>query len=241
MLAVLFAGIVYHFTTILSDAHGSQSTSGRVYADQAQYRLELPKSAAQPFDVVISRDADRTAVMLNSEKQTYHDRVRVSPKTRSSILMQFPFPGGKVIDTPSVAHRQDGRGTIAGHPATKHVIELRYRIESTDPDTPPVNATVTVLQVLWTADDLPRLPFERALTTGWPEVDKPLGDVTSALTGMTLQSELLVQRTFDGGVPIRESTRTVLDELRVENVPRTMFEIPHGFKYDEKPVAPRLR
>jgi hypothetical protein len=237
MLALLFAGVVYHFTSTVTTAHGAQTSGGRVYADGAQYRLELPRSPGQRFDVIISRDADRTALLLDTTKQTYHDRVRPTLKTRSSIVMQFPFPGGKVIGTPAVTHEEQGHETKAGHPATKHVITVDYQLDSANEEM-PLTAAVHVVQTLWVADDLPRLPFERALTTGWPEVDALLLPVTKTINGMTLSTDVNVTRTFENGLPVVESTHTEIDELKVEKVPRGLFDVPKAFKYDDKPVAP---
>lgn len=241
MLPLLLAGVIYHFTTIFTSTHGVAKSSGRVYAEGASYRVELdpaPANSSRDFDVMISRDGDVTAVLLKNAKRKYHDRVRVTAKTRSSILFQFPFPGGETVGAPIVLHREDGIETVAGHPAKKHVITIEYRLRAKDEDDTPINATVHATQTLWCAEDLPRLSFERDMTTGWTAVDVALKPVTSALTGMTLGSELVVTRTFEGGPPISETTRTMIDDMRVEEVPASMFAIPPDFTYDEAPLAP---
>jgi hypothetical protein len=241
MLSLVLAGVIYHFTTTFADSHGTARSAGRVYADGSSYRLELDPVAgrAREFDVAISRDGDTTAVLLNNARRKYHDRVRVSAKTRSSILFQFPFPGGETIGPPIVLHREEGTETVAGHPAKKHVITIEYRLTSDDEDGTIINATVHATQTIWCAEDLPRLPFEREMTTGWTAVDRHLKPVTSSLTGMTLGSELVVVRTFEGGPPITETTRTVIDEMTLEAVPREVFEVPPDFVYDVAPMAPR--
>jgi len=244
MLPLVLAGVIYHFTTTFTSTHGVAKSSGVVYAEGASYRVELdaaPANSGRDFDVMISRDGDATAVLLKNAKKTYHDRVRVSAKTRSSILFQFPFPGGETVGQPVVLHREEGIETVAGHPAKKHVITLDYRLSAKDDDGTPINATVHATQTLWCAEDLPRLSFERELTTGWNAVDLMLKPVTSALTGMTLGSELVVTRTFEGGPPISETTRTVIDEIRVAEVPPSMFAIPPDFAYDAAPLAPHSR
>lgn len=243
MLPLLLAGVIYHFTTTFADSHGTARSSGRVFAEGTSYRLELDPAAGstRQFDVAISRDGDYTAVLLNSAKRRYQDRVRVSAKTRSSILFQFPFPGGDTTGKALVLHREEGIETIAGHPAKKHVITVEYRLTSDDDDGAVVNATVHATQTIWCAEDLPRLPFERSLTTGWTAVDRDLKPVTSALTGMVLGSELEVTRTFEGGPTIRETTRTVIDDMRVETVPMSTFDVPADFVYDVAPMAPHSR
>jgi len=240
MLPLLLAGIIYHFTTTFADSHGTARSSGNVYAEGASYRFELDPAPGRTreFDVAISRDGDHTAVLVNNTKRTYHDRVRVSAKTRSSILFQFPFPGGETVGKPIVLHREEGIETVAGHPAKKHVITVEYRLTSEDDDT-VVNATVHATQTLWCAEDLPRLPFEREMTTGWTAIDRDLKPVTSSITGMTLGSELVVKRTFEGGRTIIDTTRTVIDSMKVEEVPAARFAVPPDFAYDNAPMAPR--
>jgi len=239
MLSLVLAGVIYHFTTTFANSHGTAQSAGRVYSEGSSYRLELDPVAGRTreFDVAISRDGDYTAVLLNSARRTYHDRVRASAKTRSSILFQFPFPGGETVGPPIVLHREEATETVAGHPAKKHVITVEYRLTSDDDGT-TINATVHATQTLWCAEDLPRLPFEREMTTGWTAVDRYLKPVTSSITGMTLGSELEVVRTFEGGPPIKETTRTVIDELKVEAVPATTFDVPPDFVYNGAPMAP---
>jgi len=240
MLPFLLAGVIYHFSTIFTNAHGVARSSGRLYAEGSSYRLELdPTTTARDFDVAISRDGDVTAVLLNNARRKYHDRVRVSSKTRSSILFQFPFPGGEPVGRPIVLHREEATEMVAGHPAKKHVITVEYRLRAEDDDGTPINALVHAVQTIWCAEDLPRLPFERELMTGWMVVDRELKPVTSSLTGMTLGSELVVTRTFEGGPPIMETTRTTIDDLRVEPVSASMFAVPADFVYDRAPMAPR--
>jgi len=241
MLALLLAGVVYHFTTTFTDSRGAVAqSSGRVYAQDSSYRVDLDPAPGRKrsFDTSISRDNDRTAVLINKTKRTYYDRVRITSKTRSSILFQFPFPGGEAVGQPVVAHRVEGTEMVAGHQATKHVITVEYRLEFEE-DSTPINAVVRATETLWCAEDLPRLPFERALTTGWTLVDRELKPLTSSIQGMTIGAELAVTRTFDGGPPISETTRTVVDELRVDDVPALIFAVPADFTYDAAPMAPR--
>jgi hypothetical protein len=243
MLPLLLAGVIYHFTTTFTDSHGGVSrNSARVFAEGTSYRLELdPASGERAFDIAISRDGDRTARLISHRKKTYYDRVRVSAKTSSSILFQYPFTGGETVGKPIVLHRTEESPPVAGHPATKHMITIEYRLTADyDTDT-PVNALVHATQTIWTADDLPRLPFERALTTGWTAVDRDLKPVTDAISGMTIGSELVVTRSFEGGPPRVETTRTVIDELRIEEIPPSMFDLPADYVYDLKPVAPRFK
>jgi len=241
MLSLFLAGVIYHFTTTFADSHGTSQSSGRVYAEAKSYRFELDPTpgGSRDFDIAISRDGDVTAVLLNSAKRKYHDRVRVTAKTRSSILFQFPFPGGETVGKPVIEHNEAETEIVAGHRAKKHLITVQYRLTAEDEDGTPINATVRATQIIWCAEDLPRLPFERDLTTGWSAVDRDLKPVTSSLTGMTLGSELVVTRTFEGGPPIRETTRTVIDDMRVESVAPAMFAVPKEFVYDGAPMAPR--
>ena len=241
---LLAAGIMYHFTTSFSDTHGEMTSSGRVYAEGSQYRVDLDPAPGRTreFDVVISNDGDRTALLINTAKKKYHDRVRVSSKTRSSILFQFPFPGGETVGPPTIEYREEGIETIAGHPAKKHVIELEYRlISEEDDDGSTIKATVHATQTLWCAEDLPRLPFERELTTGWAAIDRDLKPVTSSIPGMTLASDLVVTRTFEGGPPVKETVRTSIDEMKVARVAPETFAIPKDYVYDNAPMAPKSR
>jgi hypothetical protein len=240
MLPLLLAGVIYHFTTTFADSHGTARSAGSVSAEGSSYRLEIDPvpGPTRDFDVAISRDGDHTAVLLNNTRRTYHDRVRVAAKTRSSILFQFPFPGGETVGKPIVLHREEGIETVAGHPAKKHVITVEYRLTSNDDDA-VINATVHATQTLWCAEDLPRLSFEREMTTGWTAIDRDLKPVTSSITGMTLGSELVVQRTFEGGATITETTRTVIDSMKIEEVPAATFAVPPDFAYKGEPMAPR--
>lgn len=240
---LLVAGIMYHFTTSFTNAHGEVKTAGRVYAEGDRYRLDLDPAAGRTreFDVVISNDADRTALLINTAKKKYHDRVRVTTKTRSSILFQFPFPGGETDGPATVQHREEGIETIAGHPAKKHVIEVEYHMTTEDDDGTTIKATVHATQTLWCAEDLPRLSFEREMTTGWTAVDRDLKPVTSAIPGMTLASDLVVTRTFEGGPPIREVTHTSIDEMKIARVAPETFVIPKDYVYDNAPMAPTSR
>jgi hypothetical protein len=242
LVPLLMAGIIYHFTAVFTDNHGTFQSSGKVYVEGTQYRLELDHAPGRShaYDIAISRDADVTAALLNVEKKTWQDRVRASHITRSSMLFQFPFPGGEVVGAPIILHRDAGFELVAGHATRKHIITIEYRLHATDEEV-VIDAKVHATATIWTADDLPKLPLERDLQTGWPEVDRELKNANAKLTGMAVRSELVVTRTFEGGQPITEKTRNTIDELRVADVPGTLFEIPPAFRYDAGPVAPRNR
>lgn len=231
----LEAGVIYHFRTSTTGPRGGQTQSGRMWVDGQRYRLELDRDGKQlAYDAAISNDGDVTAKLLNRQKETWWHRIRVSSATRSSLLFTVPALKVTLEGEPQVTHRVAGTETVAGRRTTKHVVEIRYELR-TELEKQPIRATVEAAITAWIADDLPPLPLQRNVQTGYAPVDEKLAAIFGALPGMTLRHELTVVRTYEGGPPVTEIITTVIDELRVADVPAERFAVPEHYKFAPPP------
>lgn len=224
------AGVVYDFLTTIEAPRNTTRISGRVWIDGRSYRAELSPDPTRAIDVVISTDADRTAMFIDVDKRTWLERVRINKDVRSSSLFLWPLPDGRLRGTPSVTHRTEVTDDVAGHRATLHVITARFEVESTFDDV-PVGGTIEATARIWVASELPSLPMDRQLRTGYDLVDRELEPVFRGMSGMILRHELEVTRTLDGGPPQRELTKTVVSGVQVVDVPPWQFEVPAGFEH----------
>ena len=240
ILALVFAtsadaGVVYHFTTKFSGRRYEFKQAGRVWLDGKSYRFEIDPEAnknERPYDVAISTDADATAKLLNTTRQTWYERRRAGTTTRSSTLFDLPMTGGK-LGRRRVEHSINGTITIAGRPAKKHMIEIEYELQTVAGGA-PVHGTIVATVHVWTAESLPRLSLERPLKTGYLDIDAELARIGSKMKGMVLRHELTVTRTLAGGEAVTETVSTVVDEVAITDIEPAKFEIPPGYRY-EKP------
>lgn len=224
------AGIVYDFLTTIDAERTHTRVTGRVWVDGNSYRAELAPDPARKIDVVISNDADRTAVLLDVDKETWVDRVRINNDIRSSSLFLWPLRGATVKGKPEVTHHLAGKETIAGQRATLHMITASFTVESRL-DGVPVRGRIETTARVWTADELPSLPMDRQLRTGYDEVDRRLEPIFRDLEGMIVRHELEVIRKLDGGPPQRELTWTSVSAIEIVDVPREKFEVPREYAW----------
>lgn len=229
------AGVVYHFSTKFAGRRYEFKQAGRVWIEGASYRLEIdpdPNRSERPYDVAISTDADATAKLLNTGRQTWYERRRPGKTTRSSMLFDLPVGGGR-LGRRRVDHSENGTAIIAGRSAKKHMIEIEYELETTAGGA-PIRGTVVARVHVWTAESLPRLSLERPLKTGHHDIDVELARITSKMKGMVLRHELTVTRSLAGGEQMSENVVTVVDEVALADIDPSKFEIPPGYRY-EKP------
>lgn len=134
--APLRAGVVYDFVTTIETPRFSSHQTGRIAVEGQSYRADFDGRGSRDIDVVISRDGDRTAVYVDLKRCSWSYRNRIGP-IRSSGFFHLPTDeGDAVIGEPVVEHRIETVDTIAGFAATKHVIDIRYRLVGVLADTP---------------------------------------------------------------------------------------------------------
>jgi hypothetical protein len=223
------AGVIYHFRTVSTSPHGSSEAAGRVWTEGQRYRVELdPGISPRQYDIAISHDADATATHISLSKRTIFERPKTTV-TRSSMLFQMPAPGALVQGHPRVRHRVSAGEMIVGHYTSKHVVEVEYELMDQWDET-PVRAKIRATVSLWTAHDLPALPFRRSVQSGYAHVDREIVKVFDKIPGMTLKHEMRVSRKIENGPTQTETVTTVVDDLEVADILPAVFEVPPGFR-----------
>jgi hypothetical protein len=156
------------------------------------------------------------------------------PHRPHPLVDAFHLPAADiVIDKPVVEHRVDGTETIAGLAATRHIIDIRYRLLAVIAKT-VVRGTITARATIWTADDHPALPMKRDLITGHDRIDELLAGAASQVHGMIVRHELQVTRTFDDGIPQTERTVTTIDHVHFVDLPEELFATPAEAAYVQR-------
>lgn len=122
---------------------------------------------------------------------------------------------------------------IAGYEATKHVIDIEYRLIAILADT-PVRGNVIARATIWTVDALPPLPMRRGLRTGHEAIDDELDRIGNEIHGMIVRHELEVTRAFEGGIGQTEKTITRIENLRVADLPASLFAVPDEAEYVQR-------
>jgi hypothetical protein len=206
------AGVAYEYETSIQASRFSEKASGRVWVEGESYRADVTGPDGS-HRAIISRDGDQSAVVIDFKKSEIADRVRVTGGVRSSALFLFPGDRPLLHGKPDVRYRRGATATIAGVPATEHVIEATFRAKSKDG---LVGGTFNVIARIWTNEELPPLPMKRPLRSGYARVDEQLDEVAKNVRGMVLRHDLEVTRTLDGGPPQSERTSTVV--TRVEQM-----------------------
>jgi hypothetical protein len=229
------AGVIYDFVTTMERPRSTEKVSGRIWVEGDSYRAEFERGGTRM--VMISRDADHTATLLDPAKATWSNRSRVSADVRSAELFLWPMPGARVAKTPKVVYRRAEPAVIAGEKAIGHVIEATFRLESRVGDT-PLRGTLHMIATIWTSEELPELPMQRRhLRTGYDAVDAELEKAERNVHGMVLRHELEVTRAFEGGPPQIERTKTEIVKLERAAVAESFFTVPETFTY-AGPVTP---
>jgi hypothetical protein len=223
------AGVVYDFVTTIETPRSTARHSRRISSEGQSYRADFKRNGGS-IDSVISKDGDQTAIYLDLDKCRWTYRTRVGP-LRSSGYFHLPNDGSDdLIGTPQVEHHIDGEETIAGFRATKHVIDVKYRLVTILADT-PVRGSVSARVTLWTVEELPPLPMSSRLRTGHPLLDGQLGILFEQVRGLVVRHDLVVTRAFDDGVPQTERTLTTITNLRVAELPESLFAVPDEASY----------
>jgi hypothetical protein len=231
--APLRAGVVYDYVTTIEGPRSSSRQTGRVAVDGQSYRADFNGRGQRDIDVVISRDSDQTAIYVNLKQCSWSYRARMG-QTRSSGFFHLPSDEpDAVIGEPVVEHHVEGVETIAGFAATKHVIDIRYRLVSILADT-PVRGNVVARATIWMVETLPPLPMRRDLRTGHAAIDEQLALITASLPGMIVRHELEVSRNFDGGQRQTERTITSVTNLKIVELPDSLFAVPEEAAYVQR-------
>lgn len=227
--ATAHAGVVYHVTTTIESGRSVMKSSGRMWVDGPRYRFEPdPGSMPPPFDVAISNDGDTTVLYYHKKDARWTERGPHASGTRSSMLFHLPFPNDRVVGPAVVLRRlAAGKEIVAGVPTEKHVLDVSYKVQ-VDVEGSPVVGQVRARAEIWTAPSLPAFPFRRSVQTGFAQVDRRIAEALREVPGMVLRHELTVSRTLEDGPTVTETIRTVIDDLRVQEVPESMFATPYA-------------
>jgi hypothetical protein len=233
----LQAGLIYDFVTTMARSRSTEKVTGRMWIEGESYRAEFERDGKRR--IVISRDGDRTAAMIDPAKATWSNRARVAAGTsvRSAQLFQWPTTNAVIKGRPKVSHRIDKKGTVAGQAAVAHLIEASFAVESRVGGS-PLRGKYVVKATIWTSEALPELPMQRRrLLTGYEAVDRELEKAESNIHGMVLRHELEVKRTYEGGTPQTEKTTTEIVTLEHADIAETFFSVPETYRY-AGPAAP---
>lgn len=226
------AGMVYRFTMKNSGDPLVPKTSGRVFIDGDRYREELdPTGEPRAADVVISRDRDQTALMVNLQNSTWYER---DERTAVSSQLFSLGTATRIKGKPSFNSQDEPSDEkILGHATRKHVLRFAYRFISNFPDELSVPGSVDTTVIILIATDLQPSPKRSMIRTGLAELDPELSRIEAAFDGMVLQQTVSVTRILEGGPPVRTLITTNVEAIETENVPASMFEVPKGFRHQE--------
>jgi len=219
------AGVTYDFVTTTATSRGSERAVGQVWFDGDAYRAEIEHGGKRT--VVISRDADRTAVILDEKAGTWSNRSRVDGDVRSAALFRWPVAGAHTVGKPRVTYSRDDGIVIAGQKSVRHTIHATFDVEGAG----DVKGSFHVTATAWTTTELPELPIQRPLRTGYPAVDSELARLQQNIDGMVLQHQLEVSRELQGGPVVTEKTTTVIERLRQTEIAPSLFEVPSAYVY----------
>lgn len=229
----LRAGVVYDFVTTMETPRFKTKQTGRIFVEGQNYRADLNGRGGRDIDVVISRDGDQTAIFIDLQKCSWSYRARIGP-TRSSSYFHLPADtGNAVIGKPSITHRIEGVEPFGEFTATKHVVEIAYRIVGVSADA-PVRGHIEAKATIWTVESLPPLPMRRELRTGHASIDDEIARVSIDIRGMIVHHELEVTRAYDGGIAQTERTITNVENLRVTALPESLFAVPEDAQYVQR-------
>ncbi len=228
------AGMIYDFVTTMVRPRTTEKVSGRMWIEGDFYRAEFERDGKRT--ILISRDGDQSAAILDPAKSTWSNRARVAGNSiRSAALFMWPTTGAEVKGKPKVTYRldksMDKKAAIAGESAVAHVIEATFRVESIVAGS-PLKGKLRLKATIWTSPTLPELPMQkRRLRTGYDAVDVELEKAEQNIHGMVLRHELEVTRTFEGGPPETEKTTTEIVTLERTNVDDAFFTVPETYRY----------
>lgn len=198
-----------------------------LYVSGDAYRLESPPSAAvRASDTAISRDRDKTALLLNHQNDTWYERTG-KPAT-SRFFSPAPFGKPDVRDVKVTASEEPSDESIAGHPSKKHVIRLSYTVVL-DYSGTTVRVMIGSTAIVNTATDLPPLPRYEGIVTSFPEIDAKIAGIYASFGGMVLKQVISVSQQYEGGPARHEVVDYEVERIETKADDATLFEVPQGF------------
>lgn len=221
MAANAFAGVGYEFVTNIETSRFTEKATGRVWFQGEKYRAEVTRPDGTRHGV-LSTDGDRSAMFYDLETRKWVPRMRVSGEVRTSSIFVFPVSRARLKGTPRVTYRRGEETSVAGEPATEHVVEANFTVAGQG----GVEGTYTLTARIATSSELPPLPMKTPLRTGYPRVDQELDAVMKKVQGMVLKHELEITRTLEGGPPQTERTVTTITKLERMEIPDVVFAEP---------------
>jgi len=218
------AGVVYRYTTDVSGNPLLRHASGRVWVDGERSRTELdPEPEPRAADVILVSDGKTR--FLNLGNQTWYSR---KPSADPSAAWKIA-PVGK----PKVTQVVEGKETIDGRAATKHVIRAEWRATQDFQGT-KVKLTFGLTILLWATGELPRVPKDPRLGSYEPDPE----EVTKAFTaieGTPLRLVVVSSRAYEGSRPTVITSTTTYHDFQTVDVPASKFEVPKNFR-EQEPV-----
>jgi len=220
------AGIVYRFSR--------GGSGGRVWIDGDKKRVELDPNPGYPreYDVSITVNGKTTYVNLQNKTYYFDDDKRSGRAATSHRNFHLPIPvHERIKGKPKITYRNEGPDApIGGHATTRHVLQVRYRLQTSISGTSligDVDATLTVLAV----PTLPRFGDDPPVHTGLSEVDDPVMKHFASIEGLIIAHVITVNRKLEGGPVITESSSITVEELKTIDVDAKVFEVPAGFAH----------
>ena len=187
-------------------------------------------------------------LVLDVQHQTYydaaHDSMGDAAKRPVPTIEALSFRVSSVSTANVTVDLQTDPTTIEmfGLQCARITLKVSYQLRIALGEA-PIRATVSTVAQFYVTEELavPRLAFGHgaiSLSTSFEEPDRAIAARLAPLRGVAVKKVVEVTRQFEGSTPFTETLTESLQGFRPELAPDSAFELPSGFRYQERSLAP---
>lgn len=226
-------GYTYSYASRGESGESEKNVTARVYATADDTRVEYDEGDGDflpRHSIVISRDAGKNMIVLNSDEKTYYEIS--GEELTKRIMRKLRTKAGAMdlsVDNVSSHISDDGPDQyIESLPTKKYVVNLSYDVHVAMAGQ-RLSAPNRMKARVWTTDKIPEKYFDflahHGVQTGFEELDRVLASMDQQIKGFPLRQTVETQISFQNQVRTTHLTSEVTN-LKETTVESSMFRVP---------------
>lgn len=243
----VFGGVTYKSVTKIESGAGkmptTQEMSFQAWISGGNAKTEMSSAGSAPFPAgsyMLKRADNAAMLMINPGEKTFTvwDPEQMMSRIGKALQKEFRIEDAKW----EKVSEEDG-GQVEGYPTEHYHYRFSYSMVITI-DGKDERAPATMEQEFWTTDKLadPGLAtatgygFVQELSGVSPEIEQMLRAETAEMKGFPLKQVWTISTTTDGDEKFEQKMTTTVSDIRVVDVPESVFVVPADYKEKQAPA-----